>query len=340
MSTSNQIFLAADYSQLESWLTAHFAQDDVMLGELKEQLHGGPKIHARNAAMIYEIDVADAKTHMVKIKGRDKQAYDGGKRASHLWNYGGKGRMIAKTLWLPLKFALEIEEKLAAKYVKTAQWRQDLADEVFGLGSFACGRCGYTREGESGSCPTCSTTRFKIQLRWTAWSRDPAREMYTVFGRRRLYPGRRGESMNSLASQKPQSCGASIWWRTLMRLHGIDIVGDQMVHWPRPKGWHVPELPRAGCCVDPMEFVRAKEGVTSGTYDSYLVECAKDQSNEVADWLTWTMEQPWSELNGLVIPCEMKWGQNYGEQNEHNEPGLKDFPRAQFEGAFERRSVA
>ena len=289
--------------------------------------------------MLYGIDHSQAKTHMVKIKGRDKPAYDGGKRVSHLWNYGGKGRMIAKTLWLPLRFALEAEEKLAAKYVKTAAWRKDLSDEVFGLGAYACGRCGYMREGDAGSCPSCSTTKFKIQLQWTAWARDPARMMYTVFGRRRMYPGRRGESMNSLASQKPQSCGASIWWRTLMRLHGIDVVDDRLVHWPRPARWFVPELPPTGCCVDPTGYVTAKEGITTGTYDSYLAECPLEQLCEVADWLTWTMEQPWPQLGGMSIPCEMKWGYNYGDQHNGNDLGLRDLPRTEFEGAFERRAA-
>lgn len=329
------VFLAADWSQLESWLTAFHANDSVMMAELKAQREpGGIKIHAQNAAMLYGIDPGDAKSHMVNLKGRMKPAYDAGKRISHLWNYGGKARMIAETLWLDLKFAKEVEEKLAAKYTATARWRIELADEVFGRGEFACVRCGRVGDTQT-ACEGCSRGSVRVPMRWTAWAQEPQREARTVFGRRRLYPGRRGESANALASQKPQSCGASMWWRTLMRLHGFEARDDALWVWKRPTGWVEPHLPAKGVCIDPTVFLHQREGITSGTYDSYLAESTRAVAYEVADWLCWTMEQPWSELNGLTIPCELKMGLNYGDWHEDTNPdGLKDLDRGEFAGAF------
>lgn len=288
-------FVYADWSSLESWLTAHFARDPVLRGELEAALRGAPKPHALNAAMIYGCDPLDAKLHKIVLKGRPATAYDGGKRISHLWNYGGEAGKISQTFWLDRAFAIEVERKLAAKYTAISAWRTALADDVFGVPAWRCSRCRTPRTGEQPRGAVCSCG---APLRRNGWAQDAARELRTPFGRRRMYLGRRTDGRKAVAAQLPQSSGASMWYRTLRRLHaGQD--GDAP--------WPVPSFPYR---------------VVTGTYDSFLLECPRDHTLECLTWLLWTMEQPWRQLGMLRIPAEGYVGNNYGEASNDNPQGL------------------
>lgn len=298
------IFFSADYSAMESWLTAYDAQDEVMLRELRASLEGGPKIHALNAALFYDINPSEAKTHYVKIQGRDQPAYAGGKRISHLWNYGGGAAMISHTLWIPKDFATKCERKLAEKYKRTAERRTRLANQVFGLGRFVCPRCGAKRS-TAGNCTICR----HVQLRWQGWTQEPERVLYTRFRRRRLYPGLRKEGANAVAAQEPQSAGASVWLRTLHRLNGFQV------HNRVRKPWPTPSFPYR---------------IATGTYDSYLGVCAEDVVSDALTWMLWTMERPWPQLGGLRLPAEGSIGKNYGERSETNPEGLEEIPYRAF----------
>lgn len=291
-------FVYADWSALESWLTAYFADDPVLFGELRAALAGAPKPHALNAALLYGCDPADAKSHAIILKGRPSHAYDGGKRISHLWNYGGEAGKIAQTFWLDRAFAIEVERKLSAKYRAIAAWRTRLADQVYGVLAWTCARCGAPRTGEQPRGAVCACGGM---LRRDGWAEWPKRELRTPFGRRRLYLGRRSDGRKAVASQLPQSSGASMWYRTLHRLHGFEVVDGERRAWPTPTFAY---------------------RVVTGTYDSFLLECPAANADMLLQWLTWTMEQPWSLLGGLRIPVEGFVGANYGEASAANTEGL------------------
>jgi hypothetical protein len=288
------VFAYADWSQLETWLTAHFSGDPTLTAELEAQLAGGPKVHALNAALIYGIDPADAKRVMVDLQGRRVQAYDGGKRCGHAYNYGMDAPKMARTYWLPAAFAREVLGKLREKYAGVERWRRESEREVFGVAEYVCGRCGLTADG-AGSCSRCSTAKAPAVLRWKGWKVRPSRDLRTPFGRRRLYPGKQKESANAVAAQRPQSTGISMWYRTLQRVRGYQMVNGERLTWP------VPPVPHR---------------VVWGTYDSFAVACHREDAELVLQWLLWTMEQAWPQLGGKRFPAEGLVGHNLDEFNE------------------------
>lgn len=315
---SDRCFVAADWSAMESWLTAFHSGDATLLAELQAQLAGGPKVHSLNAALIYGIDPADAKTHLVNLKGRMRPAYEAGKRVSHMWNYGAGARQGARTFWLAEAFMAEAFGKLAAKYAGVVAWRRELANRVFGEPRFVCPRCSFVAP-DDGNCADCTrAVGVPIPLRFGGYAVLPARVEKTRFGRRRLYEGRRANGANALTAQHPQSCGASMWNITFVRLHGWDPVAD--VPWPSPEG-----ILRYDPAAPWGEMFRPSEVfVATGTYDSFYLESPRERWEEIARWLLWTMEQPWPELDGWRFPAELSMGSNLGKKGEDNPDGLDE----------------
>lgn len=83
-----------------------------------------------------------------------------------------------------------------------------------------------------------------------------------------------------------------MWFRTLHRLNGFEVVDGVRSPWPRP----------------PFPY-----RVATGTYDSFLLEAPSDHAPDVLSWLLWTMEQPWPQLQGRRFPAEGAIGWNWGE---------------------------
>lgn len=315
---SDRVFVGCDWMAVESWLTAYHSGDATLLAELQAQLAGGPKVHSLNAALLYGIDPADAKTHLVNLKGRMVPAYNAGKRLSHAWNYNMGPRQGARTFWLAEAFMVDAFGKLAAKYTDVVTYRTTLADRVFGDARFKCPRCNFVGEDE-GDCADCTrSVGVPIPLRFAGYATLPTREERTVFGRRRLYEGRRRNGANALASQHQQSCGASMWNITFARLHGYDPVAD--APWPSPEG-----ILRYDPAANWREMFKAAEVfVATGTYDSFYLECPRDNAYEITRWLMWTMEQPWPELDNWRFPAEAFAGDNLGKHSDANPRGLKE----------------
>lgn len=305
-----RVFVAADWMNLEGRLTAHFSGDEALTAALAGELTGGPKVHSINAGLIYDIPPESAKIHMVNLKGQLRQAYDAGKRLTHAWNYGATWRKLCQTFWVEAPFAKALDAKLQEKYPGVVDWRLAVVDQVFGVALYKCLRCKYEQKRDPGSCPRCSRPKRPVKLAFSKYVDSPERELRTPFGRRRLYPGRRKDSANAVISQLPQSCGASMWYRTLMRLHGYDPYTRST--WPVPtaalsvvEGFKYSELRRTDHRID----------VVTGTYDSFVIECEMRDSLQVISWLMWTMEQPWYELGGLRIPAEGAVGMNWGKRD-------------------------
>lgn len=320
---SDRVLVSSDWSAVESWLTAYHSKDPVLLSELQTQLAGGHKVHSLNAALIYGIDPADAKTHLVNLKGRMVPAYDAGKRLSHAFNYGIGNRQGARTFWISEKFMATVSEKLNAKYAKVAMWRMEIANRVYGEAAFVCRRCTGVYD-DDGDCPECTAAvGVPIPLRFAGYKVMPARRERTAFGRHRHYLGRRRNGANALASQHPQSCGASMWNITFARLHGYDPVADEP--WPSPAG--VLRYSPTASWAD--MFKPAPIFVATGKYDSFDMEAPRDQANDVARWLLWTMEQAWPELDGWRFPAEVSIGGNLGKYHERDNPnGLREITLA------------
>lgn len=312
---SDRVFVGADFRAIESRLTALFSGDRVLTAELEAELHGGHKVHALNAAMIYGCAPENAKSTKVTLQGQEKTAYDGGKRLSHAWNYGMGEPQMSKTFWISRALAAEVNAKLTAKYTEVAAWRRALADRVFGVARFTCPRCGYI-DSEGADCPECSAgVGVPIPLRFSGYNVEPARLERTAFGRLRRYPGRRREGQNALASQHPQSAGASMYNITLSRLHGYDPIGE--CAWPAPDGVLIysPERPWTHLLKPAETFV------AMGTYDSFYLETPREKADDTLRWLLWTMEQPWGLLDNWRFPAEGFQGENLGKYNERTNPG-------------------
>jgi hypothetical protein len=304
------IFVACDWINLEGRLTASFAGDPTLQRLLDEELTGGPKVHAITAAHLYNIDPADAKKVKVNLQGQPVDAYEGGKRLRHGWHYGMRERKMVQTFWITMAEAEKVNATLTEMHPEIPKWWRRLGDEVFGVGQYRCWKCGDLGQ-DARQCGTCATANPK----WDGWHQEPTREMRTPFGRRRLYLGRRSDSMNALISQLPQGSGASMWYRTLMRLHGIDPSGDP---WPCPPGMQVWNGRYANLTH------RAAADVATGTYDSFLVRCPGEQREAVLAWLAWTVEQPWPQLGGKRFPADLAVGANWEKRDEENEDGLSD----------------
>ena len=118
--------------------------------------------------------------------------------------------------------------------------------------------------------------------------------------------------MNALIAQKPQSCGASMWYRTLDRLHtsGMNTTGSLVFC------GSYEALTR----INPNDIT-----VVTGTYDSFLVQTPTARVDDVIQWLTWTMEQPWPQLGGLRIPVDVSVGSNWRDYDERDNPdGIRE----------------
>jgi hypothetical protein len=310
------IYVAADWSGLESRLVAYFSGDENLRRMHEEELTGGHKVHSITAGVLYNIDPGDAKTYRVNLQGQDRPAYDAGKRLRHGWQYGMKERKMAQTFWISPKEATRVNETLSEMHPRIPKWWEELGDEVFGVASYVCVRCG-NRQRVSGSCEECPRRPGSPgpRVEFGGWDRHPSRVHYTPLGRRRLYLGRRSEGMNALISQDPQSTGTSMWYRSGNRLHGRDGARGM---WPVPPG----TLVFSGSYGELT--TRGLTSVDTGTYDSFLTATLAERRDVVLQWMAWTLEQPWPQLGGLRIPVELKTGGNWGERREGNPTGLCD----------------
>lgn len=313
------VFINVDWVNLEGRLTAHFSGDKTLQRMLDEELKGGHKVHAQTAALLYNIDPADANTVKIILQGHETEAYNGGKRCRHAWHYGMKEKKMSQTFWISLKEAGRVCGLMSEMHPDIPPWWDRLGNKVFGISLYMCPKCEeeFTTMGE---CPECAAKggAYIPILQWNGWFQEPTRMHHTPFGRRRIYLGRRSACMNALISQEPQGSGASMWYRTLGRLHGRDIGGGG---WPVPTGVRVFDG-RYGNLIRP----RHSEGTDceTGTYDSFLLQTTKEHEESVLEWTLWTMEQEWPQLGGLRIPGEPTIGYNWGDYGDGNDRGLRE----------------
>lgn len=327
----SRIFIATDWMNMEGRLTAYISGDTVLQAELDAELAGGPKVHSLNAGLIYGCDPLEAKDVMVNLKGVMRPAYDAGKRLTHAFNYGMGARQMSRTFWVTEAFAKDAIAKLSDKYAGIVAWRKALSDEVFGIPLFECPRCGDTSE-ERRDCEPCSSSNplFPVQFKYIGMAQPATRILRTPFGRIRRYLGRRKEGQNAVASQLPQGSGASVWYRTLARLHGWDTASG--TPWPAPEGIvQYRPFRMLSHLLDPAATTFA----VGGTYDSYSIETEAKGHENVVRWVVWTMEQPWPQLGGLRLPAEVMTGYNLGKFDKKNPAknpnGLKEFHHVPFQ---------
>ncbi len=300
---------------VEGRLTAYFSGDVKLQEMLDDELKGGHSVHSRTAGILYGIDPGDARTHLINLQGNMVPAYAGGKRLRHAWSYGLKPKGMVKQFWLALSEAHRIDDILSDMHEGIVAWWKELGDEVFGVHRYVCPRCGG-QQGYGGECTTCAGRpgRYCPNVQWDGWEREPARVLYTPFGRRRIYLGRRAQSMNALIAQKPQSCGASMWYRRLCELHNCENSPVCLSHTTLLFAGGYTEL----TAIDPSAIM-----VNTGTYDSFLAQTPAANTDSVIQWLARTMEVAWPQLEGLRIPVDIKVGHNWREADERNKRGLQ-----------------
>lgn len=289
---------------------------------LDGELRGEPKVHALTAEMLYGCDATKAKKEMINLQGQEVTAYYGGKRLRHGWHYGMKPPTMAQTFWISRKEAQRIDAVMTKEHPGIVQWWQDLGDEVFGVPEYRCPRDGTRVLRQKQDCPQC-----RGGMAWAGYARQPTNMLTTPMGRRRIYLGRRSQGMKAVIAQKPQGTGASMWYRTLMRLHGMDPAGGR---WPTPPNTRIWGLEPSY-----MELTRHRDvydtQVLTGTYDSFLLETDEELIPRVVQWLAWTMEQPWPQLGGLRIPADVEVGKNWGKRDERiNSAGLDGYDYRPF----------
>ncbi len=294
-----------DWINLEGRLTAYFSGDENLTRMLEDELRGGHKVHAITAGLLYDIDPADAKTHLVNLQGHMVPAYDGGKRFRHMFHYGGRAKKMSQTFWIALKEAEEKYEIIADMHPGVVAWWKDIGDDIFGIHIYECPRC--QRCGDlGGDCPACRLEGLVMPMRWAGWAQEPERVAYTPFGRRRIYQGRRSQSMNPAIAQKPQSSGASMWYRVLGHLR----------NWSGTYG----------------DLLKERSLILTGTYDSFLSQTGQGKTVEdVVEWIARPMEQPWTDLGGLRFPVDVMVGSNWRKYDAKRNPrGLRDFSYRPF----------
>lgn len=323
-----RVYVYMDWSQMESWLTAYFSKDRVLMEELEAQLRGGPKTHALNAQLLYGCSPEEANALEVNFQGALMSAYDAAKRRSHGFNYGMGPAKASKVFWIPMAEAVRQHKYLSGKYGRVVKWREALADDVYGVRLYQCPRCNF-RAKMAGACPTCKIGRSRVALKFLREEKAPRKIHTTPFARRRIYLGGRRDGMNAVASQDPQSSGASIWLITYQRLHGWDPVENKPWTFPKDVGlltWD-PLQCTYGDLARPLETF-----VALGTYDSYVLETDERHAARVLDWVLWTAEQPWPQLDGLRLPAEGGTGYNWRSWHETKNPrGIKLIERKAFE---------
>ncbi len=317
LSVSN-VFIAADWKNVEGRLTAYFSGDETLQEMLDNELVGGHSVHAITAGLLYNIDPGDAHKHTINLQGNSVSAYKGGKRLRHAWHYGLKPKNMSDQFWITRKKAEEYNDKLSEMHPGVVAWWKELGDEVFGVHHYVCPRCNQS-QSTGGNCGACEGKpgRYVPTVRWEGWEREPTRVLYTPFGRRRIYLGRRAQSMNALISQKPQGSGASMWYRRLAELHKLEGA---------PPGTLVFTGSYEGLTeVDPGATM-----INTGTYDSFLAQTPAGNVESVIQWLAGIMEAPWPQLEGLRIPVDVKIGDNWREKDGRNERGLESVSYAPF----------
>ena len=181
--------VAADWRNVEGRLMAHFCKDLYYNKVLDDELKGGPKVHSVNAAIIYGIDPADAKTHKIKLSGQERDAYDGGKRLSHAWSYGMQPPHMSRTFNITLKEAVTIDLKLSDAYKVLVNYRQQLIIDILGIWETIVG-------GRGMRC-------IKAGRRFLA----------TPFGWQMHFNGINAMQANEVIAFLPQSTGAGMFTR-------------------------------------------------------------------------------------------------------------------------------
>ena len=128
--------------------------------------------------------------------------------------------------------------------------------------------------------------------RAAAWRRRVASELSTryyltnAFGRRRYFLGGSRDTPAGLDFH-PQSCAADITWPVLRELE--------------------------------MGLRRVDANVLAIVHDSFPSECPRSAIRECAGIIREIMEQPWPELGGLIVPVEIKTGNDWGSMMKMEE---------------------
>jgi uracil-DNA glycosylase family 4 len=182
-------FVESDWRNVEGRLTALFCKDPLYNKVLAEELTGGPKVHAVNAGIIYNIDPRDAEKTYVEIGGVMKPAYDGGKRLTHAWSYGMGPPHMSSTFNIKLSEAVRIDTRLREAYPILVGWREQLVDDTLGVWESVPGE------------------RTKICVK------AGRRLLANPFGWQMHFMGREARQANEVIAFLPQSSGAGMWTR-------------------------------------------------------------------------------------------------------------------------------
>ena len=114
------LFLQADYSQVESRVTAWHANDM----ELLEAWESGRDVYAEIAAKLYQIAPSEARTHKIMFMGSERSARDGGKRAHLALCYYMQPTTMSSTFDISLGEAVRLSDEWKKSRRAIVRWQQ------------------------------------------------------------------------------------------------------------------------------------------------------------------------------------------------------------------------
>lgn len=115
------LFLQADYSQVESRVTAWHANDM----ELLEAWEAGRDVYSEIAAKLYGCKVEDARTHKIMFMGTARSARDGGKRAHLALCYYMQPPTMSTTFGITIQEATRLSLEWKKSRRATVRWQQE-----------------------------------------------------------------------------------------------------------------------------------------------------------------------------------------------------------------------
>lgn len=282
----HHVFVSCDYSNQEGRLAAIISRDANYLRMFEEEDATGVKVHAKTAALIYDIDPQDAKRVKVTYQGGETTAYDGGKRARHAMTYSYMPvGMLINNYGMTLKEAERVYGVFHTLHPQLLEFKRQLVRDVLGEWRPDASR-GKWRAACIAPGRRYQVTPFGWQVYWYGMGKvmnDP------LTGKKVAVPI---EANEVLAFGLGQAPGASVWPRVAKQLSD--------------RGWHV--------ATGQYDSVMV---ICPATVDD--VRRAVSDMREV-------MGQPWPQLGGRGLPVEVKVGRNWGDWDaDANPEGLKEY---------------
>jgi DNA polymerase I-like protein with 3'-5' exonuclease and polymerase domains len=299
--------------------------------ELVKLLLEGADIHSENGAAIFGCTAEEARTFKVWFQGREDTARQGGKKASHMWDYGG-GDWKSGNLFRPWH-GKPFEEVLAYLFEK--------ADRSFNAEGLS--RPNYQRRLLAAQrSPDPETELKKLRLKLTEDANTlKAREWRMAYFRKWTRLAAFQKEIVTMVEQNRQlrnSFGRVLeFWNFKFnydtKTWSLVDREEALAFWPASDVGDMVKvlLPLIDACAK-----RWGSELVTTTHDSFSV-ILPDNLPSIVGFIHEAkaiMERPWSqykphpEFGAFWVPCDVSIGYNWGKASEKNPDGLREWKEA------------